>query len=216
MPQILRAFATTRGRNASARLLLVGTPDPHLDLPGLIREFGLEPCVAVVTTPDDDRFDELMAAVDVSLNLRWPSAVEMSGPWLRALAAGRATVIVDLLQHERVPTLDPRSWRPNGLSGQSPVAVAVDILDEDHSLRQALHRLAVDADLRAELGKSARLYWEGAHTLAHMVIGYEQVMAQAAARPDPQVSLPSGLRPDAMASTRAILRSAGDVPCEFV
>src|SRR6185312_6461911 len=30
-----------------------------------------------------------LAACDVSINLRWPTAREMSGPWLRALAAGR-------------------------------------------------------------------------------------------------------------------------------
>ncbi len=56
----------------------------------------------------DEAFTENIAACDVALNLRWPTAREMSGPWLRCLAAGKPTVIVDLAHLADVPTLDPR------------------------------------------------------------------------------------------------------------
>ena len=36
----------------------------------------------------DEELTDHLAACDVSLNLRWPTARETSGPWLRALAAG--------------------------------------------------------------------------------------------------------------------------------
>ena len=39
---------------------------------------------------------------------------------------------------------------------QQPVAVAIDILDEDHSLRLAMKRLAEDAELRQALGSAAQ------------------------------------------------------------
>src|SRR2546430_12142591 len=55
-------------------------------------------------------FRSHLAACDVTLNLRWPTARETSGPWLRALAAARATVITDLVHHADVPSLDPRTW----------------------------------------------------------------------------------------------------------
>ena len=46
---------------------------------------------------DDERADRLHRRLRRrALNLRWPTAREMSGPWLRALAAGRPTVIIDL------------------------------------------------------------------------------------------------------------------------
>jgi hypothetical protein len=58
-----------------------------------------------------------LAACDVTLNLRWPTARETSGPWLRALAAGRATVITDLVHLDDVPSLDPRTWTVNEARG---------------------------------------------------------------------------------------------------
>ncbi len=51
-----------------------------------------------------------LAASDVVLSLRWPSARETSASWLRAIAAGRPTVVTDLAQQADLPTLDPRSW----------------------------------------------------------------------------------------------------------
>ena len=44
-----------------------------------------------------------LAACDVSLNLRWPTAREVSGPWLRALAAGTPDVAIVAV----VPMPDP-------------------------------------------------------------------------------------------------------------
>ena len=112
---------------------------------------------------DDDDFTDHLAACDVSVNLRWPTAREMSGPWLRALAAGRPTIIIDLAHMADVPALDPRTWTVAPLGSPSdalptPVTVAIDVLDEDHSLRLAMLRLANDPDLRDRLGVAAREY----------------------------------------------------------
>jgi len=157
----------------------------------------------------------LIAAVDVSLNLRWPTAVEMSGPWLRALAAGRPSVIVDLAHHVGLPVYDPRSWQVHGSDTSTAIAVAVDILDEDHSLRLALHRLAQDSGLRQRIGDSGRRYWEQTHTLGHMVTGYEDLLSAATSTAHTRPELPKGLLPDALAGTRDILCSTGQLPCVF-
>ena len=57
-----------------------------------------------------------------------------------------------------------------------PVCVAIEILDEDHSLRLAMRRLATDADLRASLGRAGQPYWQREHSLDAMVEDYERVM----------------------------------------
>jgi glycosyltransferase involved in cell wall biosynthesis len=201
---ILRAFRALRAHVPGARLLLAGHPDPALDLTAAIGALDLGGVVTLAPGLDDQAFDEAIAVVDVSLNLRWPSALETSGPWLRALAAGRPTVIVDLPHQAELPALDPRTWQlhppaAHGRRAADAIATAIDIMDEEHSLRRAMRRLALDADLRAALGRSGRAYWEAAHTVGHMADDYEAAMARAAALPSPAAVLPPHLRPDPMA-----------------
>jgi glycosyltransferase involved in cell wall biosynthesis len=213
---ILRAFAATRAWSPDARLLLVGRPDPDLDLAGRVRTLGLDDAVTLVDGPDAATFDDAIAACDVGLNLRWPTAEETSGPWLRCLAAGRATVVIDLAHQRGVPTLDPRTWRrhaptddlePN--ADARAVAVAIDILDEDHSLRLAMRRLATDADLRARLGAAARRYWDAEHTVSRMTDDYEHALHEAFRQPLPDPHLPEHLSDDGAGRARAIVDPFG-------
>jgi glycosyltransferase involved in cell wall biosynthesis len=212
IPQILRAFATAHGRTPDARLVLCGAEDPQVRVAETVQKLGLADVTRRLGPLDDDAFDEAIAAVDV----RWPTAFETSGPWLRALAAGRATVIVDLEQQAHVPTLDPRTWRQHAPCGPSAeadggaVAVGIDILDEDHSLRLALTRLAADADLRAHLGAAARAYWAATHTVERMTDDYVRVIARALTRPVPDVALPAHLRPDPLRHARALVAPLGE------
>lgn len=210
VPQILRAFAAIRASVPQARLVLAGAPDKALDLDARTKLLGVAPATITLGRLDADTFDAWIAAVDVSLNLRWPSALETSGPWLRALSASRPTVIIDLAHLAHVPTLDPRSWRlqtpPRPGTGPA-VAVALDIRDEDHSLRLAMHRLAVDAGLRETLGRQARAYWEAEHTVDRMADDYERVMARARTQPAPAPGRPPHMAPDAWAHARTVAAS---------
>jgi glycosyltransferase involved in cell wall biosynthesis len=213
VPQILRTFARTHRYHPHARLVLAGAPDPAVDVAAAARALGITDVVRHLDVLDDEAFDRAIAAVDASLHLRWPSAVETSGPWLRALAASRATVVIDLPHQAHVPALDPRTWRPPHGGGRDPVTVAVDILDEEHSLALAMHRLAGDAALRDRLGVTARRYWALEHTDAHMIDAYRALLdrARACAMPDP--ILPSHLRPDPLAHTRDLLLPFPEVSC---
>ena len=106
---------------------------------------------------------------------------------LRWLAAGKPTIVTDLVHASDVPVLDPRDWtvagRPSARDAAGrpidPVAVAVDILDEDHSLGLAAARLATDPALRAELGRAARRLWETRYTLERMAAGYARSIDDA-------------------------------------
>jgi hypothetical protein len=214
---IVRAFAAAHARNPEARLLLAGardrSPDRSIDALALASELGVADAVSIRETPGDDEFDDLVAAVDVSLNLRWPTALETSGPWLRALAAARPTVIVDLAHLCDVPTLDPRTWQPHGPAhtgghrAPAPIAIAIDILDEDHSLRLAMSRLAVDAELRSTVGRAGRAYWEREHTVARMVEDYERVMTRAGSLTPSTAPQPTHLRPSVVAHADELLRN---------
>jgi glycosyltransferase involved in cell wall biosynthesis len=150
-----------------------------------------------------------LAASDVVLSLRWPTARETSASWLRAIAAGRPTLVTDLAQQADLPMLDPRSWTvvhaQATLDRLEPVAVSIDILDEQHSLTVALKRLTTDPALRARLGAAARAHWMAAHTVDRMASAYDEVLREAAARRDPAVSLPAHLRPDPAAHARELI-----------
>jgi glycosyltransferase involved in cell wall biosynthesis len=220
LPQILGAFRALLPYAPAARLLLAGAPAAHYDIAADIARHGLADHVTLTGyLESDESLTDHLAACDVTLNLRWPTARETSGPWLRALAAGKATVITDLVHLADVPSLDPRTWTVQGIGDRgseigkghegsasapstrspipgprSPICVAIDILDEDHSLRLAMRRLAADAALRGELGRAARDWWARDHSVEAMADDYERVMREAAARPDPVVDLPAHMR----------------------
>jgi len=209
---IIRAFAAARQWATDARLLFAGSIDPLLPLDDLLNAFGVRDVTHLAGRVDDAGFDDAVAACDVGMNLRWPTAREMSGPWLRMLAAGLPTVVVDSVHHTDILTLDPRTWRcheplqtlePN--PERRAVAVAIDILDEDHSLRLAMRRLASDAEFRAQLGATARQYWVSNHTVERMADEYNQMIAKAMTLAAPDVALPDHLRPDPQAHANRII-----------
>jgi glycosyltransferase involved in cell wall biosynthesis len=184
LPQILEAFRAVQAYAPAARLLLGGAEAPQFPLEAFRAADG----VTVTGYIEDAELTDHIAAVDVSLNLRWPTARETSGPWLRALAAGKPTIVTDLLQLGDISTLDPRTWQRNtsaigsrssDTGRQHAVAIAIDIVDEDHSLRLAMRRLATDAELRRQLGHAAREHWQREHTIDVMTHDYERVMREA-------------------------------------
>jgi glycosyltransferase involved in cell wall biosynthesis len=215
--QVLRAFAATRARFDNVMLLLGGRCDETLDVVALARDLGVGPATRILEALDDASFDDTIAAVDVCLSLRWPTSLETSGPWLRALAAARASIIVDHGHLAHLPTLDPRTWRPHepsrpGANASDAVAVAVDIVDEDHSLRLAMTRLARDAALREKLGRNARRYWQAEHTVGRMVADVDRALGLAIEVPLPTAPVPEHLCPDPFGLARALTAPFGDEP----
>ena len=141
----------------------------------------------------DDALPAHMAVADICACLRWPTSGETSASWLRAMAAGRATIITELSHQPELPVVDPRNWQPLGPSGQAPVALAVSVLDERQALMRALETLASSPARRARLGAAARQYWQAHHTLDAMADAYVTLLARAAQRATPAVALPAHL-----------------------
>jgi glycosyltransferase involved in cell wall biosynthesis len=266
VPQVLDAFESLLPYAPDAHLLLAGSGAEHYDVAADVQRRGLAPRTTITGYLETDReLTECIAACDVALNLRWPTAREISGPWLRALAAGRATVVMDLEHLADVPSLDPRTWTMNkggagrhdglppeggsyppslesrspsfgaagprldvqttsfgaaGLSAdvrapspelraQSPVCVAIDVMDEAHSLRLALRRLASDTGLRQALGAAGRAYWQREHSIQGMVTDYRAALTEAAVMPVPQPTLPPHLVTDGEDRLNQLLADVG-------
>ncbi len=206
---IVRALAVARRYAPDLRLLLVGQALEHFDAAAVASAHGVADVVSHTGYVADTELGAYLAASDVVLSLRWPSGRETSASWLRAIAAGRATVVTDLAQQADLPTLDPRSWtvqhaQPT-LAPLDPIAVAIDPLDEAHSLTLAIKRLAADGALRDRLGHAARRHWSAEHTIGHMAAAYDAVLADTATHPDPDVALPAHLRPDPGGFARDLL-----------
>jgi glycosyltransferase involved in cell wall biosynthesis len=217
---MLRALAAIRGAVPNVRLRLVGGVTPHYAVQAVAQAHGVDDLVEVTGWVSDEAFDRAIRDADVCLCLRWPTNREASGPWLRALAAGKPTVVNDLVHLVDLPTLDPRTWEvqvaspaardaPRVWRRDAAIAVAIDILDEDHSLALAMRRLALDTGLRADLGAAARRHWAEGHTVEHMAAAYERAIEAAAAAPaHPGRPLPAHATADGSAKAR---RLAGEV-----
>jgi len=186
LPQILRAFASTAARVPDTWLLVVGDVDRRaLALPE-----DLGRTVVVAGPAADDR--RAVAAADVWLDLRWPDHGATTDEWLTAIARGCPTITFDRASVSDAPMLDPRTWEPP-FDGRDPIGVGVDILDEDHSLRLALYRLAIDGSLRDRLGQAAREYWRQAHTVEHMAADFDRAIHRALTQPVPPAAAGAGV-----------------------
>ena len=187
---ILRAFEAIAVERVDVHLLLAGDAS---DYPALGEQLAASPHAARVHLAGyvaDEAIASHLAAADVCLCLRWPTALETSASWLQCLAAGRATVISDLAHLVDIP---------------AAVAIKIDLLDEDASLRQAMLALADDAGRREALGRAGQAYWSAHHTLDVMAADYDVLFAKAAALPTPLVAdLPAHFAADHSQTAREI------------
>jgi glycosyltransferase involved in cell wall biosynthesis len=221
---LVRALSAIADRHPLLHLMLVGSQAEHYDVGAEARRWGVAERVHMTGYVADAELPGYLETADLCASLRWPSNRETSASWLRCLAAGRATLITDLAHLGDVPALDPRGWRllnadlvapddparaPGDGVAREPVAVSIDILDEDHSLQLALERLAADPALRARLSQAARRWWEAHHQLDAMADSYERVLAAAKASPIPTIDLPAHLHDDAASHVRALVEKFG-------
>ncbi|HEX5761169.1 MAG TPA: glycosyltransferase, partial [Thermoanaerobaculia bacterium] len=84
-------------------LLVVGEVAPQVDLLEAARRAGVADRVHVTGFVDAETFQAAIAAADLCLNLRYPTAGETSASLLRVLAAGRPAVVSDYAQFADLP-----------------------------------------------------------------------------------------------------------------
>ena len=216
--EAIRSLAAIAEAAPEVRLLLAGEPVPTYDMRAEARRLGVEDKVLHLGYVPDDVVDDVLAAADVSLCMRWPTSRETSASWLRCLAAGKPSIITDLVHTADVPVINPRDWTVLA-AGDSDraVSVSVEMIDEPALLTFAMRRLARDGRMRARLGVNAQELWAQRFRIDRMISDYEKAMtnALAVAEPAAVAGQPSHLRSDGIEFTREMLDesrlSAGDV-----
>jgi glycosyltransferase involved in cell wall biosynthesis len=142
IPELLRAFGELRRRQPDATLLLVGPTSPGFDLERRLQRLGLDEGGLVREAwVDERRLWQLLAGVDICVNLRHPTMGETSGSVIRALSLGKPLVVSDV-----------------GWFGELPSTVALKIpVDETEAgvLAEALELLARREDVREAMGRAA-------------------------------------------------------------
>ena len=217
LPQIVRALATLidAAKPPAIHLLIVGSAVDHYNVRADLHAAGLVGRVTLTGYVADAEIARYLAATDVCLCLRWPTTRETSATWLRALAAGKATIISDLAHTQEIPVLRipavdsrPDLHAPGGGATDS-VAVAVGVGDETRALPIAMQALARHADLRQGLGAAARAYWAANFQMEHSAVDYERVIAATVARPTEPRALPPHLDDDGGRLARDLLAPFG-------
>lgn len=170
----LEAVKLLREKYPRLRYLLVGRHPRHFDPKRLIRKMGLGRNVLITGAVTDDEFQALLHTATIVLNLRYPSAREMSASLLRALGAGRVTLVSDLLHLTDIP---------------HDFAPRVDLFDEAESIVKILDGLLADPAELQRRGQRARAFIDSNHRLEHMLADYAHAI-EAAMAERPRFGLP--------------------------
>ena len=193
LDKVLEAFGRLAAQGAAqkARLLIVGDGDP---IAPLVRRHRLEPLVTTLGFVDDDRFRQLVASVDVVLNLRYPSHGESSASLIQAMSYGRPCVVTD---HGSFSEL-----------ADDAVVKVSHGADEIDDLERAMRMLVDDRAARGRLGEAARRYVQHHH--AAESVAHDYYVALAAARRCASSRRRSGrARPPLLSAMSATTGAAG-------
>ena len=149
LDHILRVFARLCAERSDVRYLVVGDWGAGgVDLPGIIAELGLQDRVYCTGfAPDLQSFTDWLAAVDVIVNLRFPTVGETSATALRGLAAGRPLIV-----------------NGHGWYAELPDTVSLKVPPgDDDALLQAMRALSSDGLLRSRMSEAAQIYATSVH-----------------------------------------------------
>ena len=115
---------------------------------------------------DERRLWELMAGVDISVNLRHPTMGETSGVAIRSLSLGKPLVVSDVGWFSELP---------DGAALKVPVDAY-----EVETLSAALELLVSRADVREQMGAAAAGVARGQHDLGRVAELYVAALEEAA------------------------------------
>ncbi|MDI3340876.1 MAG: glycosyltransferase family 4 protein, partial [Sphaerobacter sp.] len=154
-----------------ARLVLAGGVSHLVPLERLVGMFGLEQAADVLGYVDDCTARLVVAAADVCVNLRWPTAGETSASLLRTMGAGRPVLVTDAGSFAEYPD-------------GAVIKVPPDVLEEE-TIFALLRALAEQPALRDRVGRLARAFVAREHSLAAMARGYAAAISEVIGRPVP-------------------------------
>jgi glycosyltransferase involved in cell wall biosynthesis len=101
--ETLRALRRLVRIDPRVRMVLGGEPHPDFPVMQLVRALGLEQNVRLLGYTPVEQFAGYIAACDVVVNLRYPTVGESSGSLLRAMSAGRPSLVSDIGAFAELP-----------------------------------------------------------------------------------------------------------------
>lgn len=140
----VRAFANVRDQFPQAIFLCVGEVVPEYDFQAVLDELVLDDAVQVTGYVPMQQFVTYLRAVDVGVNLRFPTWGESSGTLLRLMACGVPTLVTDAGGFAELP--------------DEAVVKVPAAPDEATAIEEALGGLLDDVDKRAAIGETARTF----------------------------------------------------------
>jgi glycosyltransferase involved in cell wall biosynthesis len=173
----LRAFRRLLDERPDAQFLIAGSVAPQLatSLDRQARYLGLGGRVRRLGFIAPGTVDDLLAAADCCVNLRYPSAGETSASLLRIMGAGLPVLVSDAGSFRELP---------DGCCAKVPVGPI-----EEALLAEYLITLARDEALRTSLGAAAREFVTERHSLERSAEGYLDTLGEVLGRP---LALPEG------------------------
>lgn len=99
----LEAFAEFHAHCLESLFVLVGSESPNYDVGGLIEELKLDNAMRRAGFAAAEEYRDYIAAADLCLNLRYPSAGETSASLLRLFAAGKPVIVTRTAAYAELP-----------------------------------------------------------------------------------------------------------------
>jgi glycosyltransferase involved in cell wall biosynthesis len=158
----LQAFAEFHTQFPDSLFLLIGHESPNYDVSALIHTLPLGEAVRRVGFAPSADYANYIAAADVCLNLRYPTAGETSASLLRLFAAGKAVVVTRTGAYADLP---------------DDVCAKIESDENEQELvRGHLEFLAQRADVRAALGVNARAFVARGHSPERAAAAYSDFL----------------------------------------
>lgn len=151
LDSVFQALHELRDSYPSLRYILVGSVSSNYDVHSMIERAGLTDNVQVTGYVPHHTFEYYVAAADVCINLRYPTAGETSASLLRLLGAGRPTLVSSIGSFAELPP---------------DVAAQIDVDPNERDMIVAHCKLFIQRpDIAAALSSRARRYVAENHTL---------------------------------------------------
>jgi glycosyltransferase involved in cell wall biosynthesis len=161
---ILEAIAGLYPANPELRYVIVGAMEDPSGLKAQIARLGIEKCVIATGHVEMPEFLNWMSRADIVVNLRYPSAGEMSATLIQALASGKPTIISRLSNLRDIPDQAALRVRPDR---------------EKEDLSDALFLLLKDNILRKRLSSAALEFIQVHHSPDKVLEGYHRLIEAA-------------------------------------
>jgi len=171
--------ALARPELAAAHLLVAGEVSPIVDLVGVARKLGVADRVHVLGYVEFAELESAIAASDLCLNLRYPTAGETSASLLRILAVGRPAIVNEYAQFRDLP---------DAAVVKVPLSASTETSDPEGEAAAMAGRLAellAAPEALSRLGEAARAHVAREHDPARAAAAVVAACEELADAPPP-------------------------------